>query len=416
MLLTLVLSILLELACSKSYITGYQSHNHSYSHNHSTSHAHAPSQPHPQKANKRGAIIVLAPKDSSNYQTLEKGIVNRNRSIQEYLWQKLLETAAQTGEALPDIVIFHENDIPSELQKKVKEDTPDLRIIFRKIKNFNLAKYDNKTGKFKLNYAKCPEGYRSEITPVGYKDMCRFWSLGFLDYVREYDWVFRFDDDCEISEILDASMFSSLFNPDVFISAPGWQPLNRQRFDLVDLTQKTQGVVVQGLLSFTQDFVNRYSPEAKGKVIHSMMAPYTNAMYINLKWLRAGEQFERKQHKSSSTVSKQIYQAHLILEFLKAVDESNCIYTNRWGDMPIWGAALAVVEHDIAFMQLPYYHESHHLIIKTVSVSGFYRKDIPLMLVWPDNINKTIGARITEDTPPLMYPHWETEDKSAIDR
>jgi hypothetical protein len=272
---------------------------------------------------------VLAPKDSSNYQTLEKGIVNRNRSIQEYLWQKLLETAAQTGEALPDIVIFHENDIPSELQKKVKEDTPDLRIIFRKIKNFNLAKYDNKTGKFKLNYAKCPEGYRSEITPVGYKDMCRFWSLGFLDYVREYDWVFRFDDDCEISEILDASMFSSLFNPDVFISAPGWQPLNRQRFDLVDLTQKTQGVVVQGLLSFTQDFVNRYSPEAKGKVIHSMMAPYTNAMYINLKWLRAGEQFERKQHKSSSTVSKQIYQAHLILEFLKAVDESNCIYTNR---------------------------------------------------------------------------------------
>ena len=30
--------------------------------------------------------------------------------------------------------------------------------------------------------------------------MCRFWFIGFLEYLKEYDWMLRLDPDCELEE------------------------------------------------------------------------------------------------------------------------------------------------------------------------------------------------------------------------
>ncbi len=66
------------------------------------------------------------------------------------------------------------------------------------------------------------------------------------------------------------------------------------------------------------------------------------------------------------------------------------------GDMPLWGAALALIEHPVRFLALPYYHASHVVIIKTVSRSGFFRKDIPHMFVFSDAMSgPPMNTRIT---------------------
>lgn len=63
--------------------------------------------------------------------------------------------------------------------------------------------------------------------------------------------------------------------------------------------------------------------------------------------------------------------------------------------MPLWGAALALVEHTVHFLNAPYYHLSHNVIIKDDSRTGYFRGDIPLMLIYADNQNSTLNTRIS---------------------
>ncbi len=72
--------------------------------------------------------------------------------------------------------------------------------------------------------------------------------------------------------------------------------------------------------------------------------------------------------------------------------------------MPLWGAALSLVEHTVRFLNVPYYHASHNVIIKGTSRSGLFRADIPLMLVFPDNQNSTLNTRISVNGEILVKP------------
>jgi hypothetical protein len=60
--------------------------------------------------------------------------------------------------------------------------------------------------------------------------------------------------------------------------------------------------------------------------------------------------------------------------------------------MPLWGAVLALLNHSVHFIPLPYYHWSHKTVITSVARSGFFRKDIPLMLVYADHLNHSVPA------------------------
>ena len=61
-------------------------------------------------------------------------------------------------------------------------------------------------------------------------------------------------------------------------------------------------------------------------------------MYINLKWLKNN---------------------YIIQEFMKYVINSNCIYSNRWGDLSLWGVALILSQQPQQYLKIPYYHGSH---------------------------------------------------------
>ena len=67
------------------------------------------------------------------------------------------------------------------------------------------------------------------------------------------------------------------------------------------------------------------------------------------------------------------------------------------GDVPLWGAALSLVEHKVHFLRLPYVHGSHdNIVIDDNSKSGAVKYSTPLQLiVYADNLNTTLNTRIT---------------------
>jgi hypothetical protein len=51
---------------------------------------------------------------------------------------------------------------------------------------------------------------------------------------------------------------------------------------------------------------------------------------------------------------------------LQIIDESHGIYSNRWGDLPIWGMILSTLIDEKHYRQeksISYLHGSHNIII-----------------------------------------------------
>ena len=49
--------------------------------------------------------------------------------------------------------------------------------------------------------------------PLGYKHMCHFWSMDFLDYLSDYKYIIRIDEDCFVTKFAVLPVnFSSSFN------------------------------------------------------------------------------------------------------------------------------------------------------------------------------------------------------------
>jgi hypothetical protein len=289
-------------------------------------------------SDKNGAIIALAPKETS-FQAF-RGIVDRNKSILKFLWNFNTSIDNSTN---PDIVIFHENEISVEVKQKVQNETPEMFLTFTQIDNFNNnAIYENET--IKTVYPHCTGTYISGTFKIGYKNMCRFWTIGFLKYVKNYDWIFRLDDDCEIEEEarnkLPPDSYSKHDKHPIFIASPAWLPLHRQKYDRITTT--SEGGVVTGLGSFVREFSNKFN--LNNTFIDSFYAPYTNAFYMNLKWLNFEKSktnsivnsYENSKETSSFFSNKKVQismhemQAAIVKQFIIEVDQSNCIYSNRF--------------------------------------------------------------------------------------
>ena len=109
----------------------------------------------------------------------------------------------------------------------------------------------------------CPANAGSIYFSLGYKGMCQFWFSGFLQFVKNYDWLLRVDDDCHLLKLETSDYdMSSLFPlPDHVPFAPAlWKPSQ------ICSIRKT----VTGLFNFTQEFMTKHnisSPEGKLKNI-----------------------------------------------------------------------------------------------------------------------------------------------------
>lgn len=294
-----------------------------------------------------GAVVALL---KGNQKGDFDGVINRNKSILKYMWKNSsVVTATNTN---PDIVLFYENELSTEMRQYIQDATPEMKMKYVPIQFDGFGVFEdatNTTGK--LVNPLCIPTFWSKQFKVGYRNMCRFWFIGVFDYVHEYDWIFRLDPDCELVGPIHTVMPENVMGGvtinehnnyhHVFISSPGWLALHRQKYDKVATTR--DGDVVFGLGPFVRNFANNYG--LNHSFIDSMHAPYTNAMFINLRWMRGSGHHHSIDTTATATAgnasavaalhhhdgpSHRMSHPAIIRQFLKEVDESNCIYSNRW--------------------------------------------------------------------------------------
>lgn len=187
-----------------------------------------------------------------------------------------------------------------------------------------------------------PKSQKSEVcnlpvkASIGYKSMCWFWystAWKLLD-AQGYRFVLRVDDDCVLKEAPWPD------HPGV-ISAPLW-------------TNKEAGWVMNGMTKF---FQKRYTlppvqdwlgPPVENKNWHIPGSPCTQIMMVDIPAIAKDDRVQ---------------------ELWQAVYDTNCIYINRWGDLPLWGFTVAAL--DIPLLNMTgweYFHGSHHRMVQ----SGWY--------------------------------------------
>ncbi|NEO38736.1 MAG: hypothetical protein F6J90_21330 [Moorea sp. SIOASIH] len=265
------------------------------------------------------AVVALTKgyEEKENYQDL----IARNKSINKYISNQF------------DNILFHEGNLSLAHQKYIQSFTPEMEIKFINIKT-EYPRTAFKDCKNKINNDLCPPTSRSGKFTLGYKHMCHFWFIDFLDYTNDYQYLIRIDEDCfihkfdnDIVELMDKKN-------QVFIS-----PYFR-KFDVPDVTL--------GMTKLLKEFVSEHTIKLKNKLEEdhkSVKCPYTNCMLINCEYFRNNDIFRKFQTK---------------------VDESSCIYSNRWGDLPLWGLVLWYFEDKYRYEEvrtIGYRHGSHSMTI-----------------------------------------------------
>lgn len=228
-----------------------------------------------------------------------------------------------------DFVIFYEPALPPEHKKYILDGLKpyESNIFFEDVS----AVIESGLGKMNVsNEALCPSTDVSRAFNMGYKGMCYFWYGGFIntDAAKRYKTFFRIDDDVLIQKEL-----------------PGFHPFSRSHLSTVTFIGHDNPNVIVGM----EPLFRRLASHRKGGEFPSVWKlPYTNVMSFDLDWVRSAE----------------------VQSIMSAVYASGCIVSNRWGDLPLWGATAALLNVDIQSIQLEYRHGSHNLVASPDHMAG----------------------------------------------
>jgi hypothetical protein len=227
-----------------------------------------------------------------------------------------------------DCILFHEGNITEEHQRHISDASP-LKITFKNVKECgDKTAFDD--SRDVVNMELCPPTELSSRFPLGYKHMCYFWSINLFDYLTDYDYIIRMDEDVFIQDI-DTRVLEAIIEQDVKFAVP-----------YVCTFLDDPGVMV-GLEKLTRDFLDKKNLN-KHFNVKSVFAPNTNFMILNLNYY--------KDHK-------------IIQEYLSEVQKSHGIYSNRWGDATIWGFIIYLIQDEPFYLcdDIVYFHESHKTIV-----------------------------------------------------
>jgi len=245
------------------------------------------------------AVVILTRgyKELSKY----KDLIKRNVSISKNLINKNI-----------DIIIFHEGNITDNQQIYISKFTPELNIIFKNVEFLNKnVVFDKDTVRFN----------------IGYRHMCSFWFVDFWNYVENYEYILRIDEDCIINFNID-SIFQKMEN----------------KVAVYGKWVKDADYVTKKLNKFTLNFLQ------KSAFPRRPSGPYTNVIGFNLTLLRENE---------------------LLKKYIDKVKESDNIYIYRWGDLSLWGEVLSYFYNSSQHSntnEIKYYHGSHNTSINEQSV------------------------------------------------
>jgi len=263
------------------------------------------------KINDKNAIVAL----TRGYDDIEKyhTLISRNVSIYDVYYSKL------ENPNLMDVIIFHEGNITDEHQNYIRQATPNMPIIFTVVAFYNNTEINDK----------CPPTELSKGFPMGYKNMCYFWSIDFLDYLKDYEYIIRIDEDCIITA-LNSDIFKKYNEREIMFSCGS---------NNIAGSIDNENVIV-GMRDLFYDFIveNNISPY---KSFDEVQCPYTNVMIVNVNYFNNNK---------------------IVKSILEKIKKSNCIFSNRWGDLPIWGYILSLLIDSKYYFKdtdIQYYHGSH---------------------------------------------------------
>jgi hypothetical protein len=249
------------------------------------------------------AVLTRGYNETSQYDTL----IKRNQSIEKRIDSLEKEEI--------DVLIFHEGNINDSDQEYIKIQTSSLKIIFINVNNGMAFKEDKKNIPFNDG---CP------WFGFGYRSMCSFWFVDFWHFVQEYDYLLRIDEDC----FIDFDIWKVFQSLQTHSFVAGKWEMDDDSFTI-------------GLNELTLEFIkSEVGIEKEFFPKNPCSGPYTNVFGINLK----------------------VRDNPLLKKYIHEVDESNKIYSQRWGDLPLWGEAIDYVlgKDELLIDSLSYYHESHH--------------------------------------------------------
>ena len=226
------------------------------------------------------AIVTL----TRGYQNPQhyNSLIQRNISAHKYI------NAKKTH----DVIIFHEGNIPPGHQDYIKERSGNLDMQF------------------------------TDISPVwsgGYPGMCRFYSYDMWNYLRDYDYIMRIDEDCVVTRS-DIDPFSYIGN-NVFLKTASWEESH----------QPTNSTLPAFIEKITDIQPSRF-------YLHQF--PYTNVCLSSVSFWLSDE----------------------INKVLKQIATDNMQITHRWGDLPVLGSLLNIYAPDRVglFTNFEYTHASHN--------------------------------------------------------
>ena len=245
------------------------------------------------------AIATLLKDPGHNFNNWEHTLVIvRNESISKNFKGKC------------DLIFFHEGNLSEEYMERIKFKSPrGFNIKFIEVPNFKPTLEE-------LEY------YRHLLVDppsvyTGYTSMCTFWSYRFMDFLDEYDYVIRIDDDCialsDIQSIVDNLQNKYLAFP--YMSGENF----RHGFE---------------------DFIKMYfdNPPIKDDKIRT---PYTNFCGFNLNKIRNDKR---------------------IINFFKEVHGTQFIHKYTWTDTLLWGLLIEYLLKESDWVEdtdVKYIHLSH---------------------------------------------------------
>ena len=273
------------------------------------------------------------------------------------LIERTLAVARQSWSTKFDHLIFHEGNIPMEHQRYIQSEVPSLDLQFISVRDFFEPTKLRATAIVEAGGTANSRTYGCDPVQAqgsGYKAMCAFWYASFSRYTKKYTHLLRIDEDCVIDESQPDPLVS-LGEAD--IAAPTWW-------------YKESADLSKGMSPFFRLLANRSGHAVQFPEPGRWRSPYSNVMMLSLRWLRR------------------------MRWVIDAVAQSECILSNRWGDMPLWGATLRLAkhQHNGRYVNLPlsYLHKSHEMHVRPL-----FRSDETVRLDGRDVINTNLSDHLS---------------------
>ena len=276
----------------------------------------------------KNAVVVL----TRGYNDIDKygELINRNNYIGDNAKKKDF-----------DFVIFHEGNITPDHQTHIQSKS-NLPIKFVCISEhaFLPEKADIPFTADKFFFERTNIHF-----PLSYRHMCTFWFVDFWHYVKDYDKILRIDEDCFIGFSIDY-MFESLDNKVAFFGRwdeePPFAVLGLHNFTCQFLQNNNLTVELENMKHLKYDNKIGINEHTEVENLPRVLGgPYTNVISLNLGLIR---------------------QNQLVMQYISEIDKSQNIYSQRWGDLVLWGEVLKIFynENDYSTSKLiQYYHGSH---------------------------------------------------------